>query len=101
MLAPLLQCQKDLETWQKRWPQLCFPVRSTGRRRLFIGLNVWAATLSEAQGLLAERPEYVDEAAEEARRAALEELNLEEIDQDELPEPEPHEPLGERGERMC
>ncbi|CAE7734816.1 Nsun2, partial [Symbiodinium sp. CCMP2456] len=35
--------------------------------------------------------EYVDEVAENARQQTLAELNLEEIDQDELPEPEPHE----------
>lgn len=92
-LAPALQCQKDLETWQWRWPSLCFPVRATGGRRLAIGLEVWAAALPDAAQLL-EPLEVVDAAAEEARLQALQELNLEEIDQDELPEPEPHEPRG-------
>ena len=92
-LAPALQCQKDLETWQWRWPSLCFSVRATGRRRLAIGLEVWAAALPDAAQLL-EPLEVVDKAAEEARLQALQELNLEEIDQDELPEPEPHEPRG-------
>lgn len=94
-VAPAISCQKDLEVWQNLWPQLCFPVRqgSTAKRRLFVGLSLWASTLPEAKDLIGSEfhLEHIDEAAEEARLAALAELNLEEIDQDELPEPEPHE----------
>jgi len=94
-VAPVISCQKDLEVWQNLWPHLCFPVRkgSTEKRRLFLGLSPWASTLPEAKDLVGSdfQLEHVDQAAEAARLAALAELNLEEIDQDELPEPEPHE----------
>ncbi|CAJ1424545.1 unnamed protein product, partial [Effrenium voratum] len=92
-VAPIITCQKDLEVWQNLWPELCLPARQgTAKRRLFIGLTLWASTLPDAKDVVPDwQLEYVDEAAETARLAAFAELNLEEIDQDELPEPEPHE----------
>jgi len=95
-VASAITCQKDLEVWQKLWPEICYPVRqgSTARRRVFLCVNLWAALLPDAQELFSgsgRTVEYVDEVAETSRQQALAELNLEEIDQDELPEPEPHE----------
>ncbi|CAE7198884.1 Nsun2, partial [Symbiodinium sp. KB8] len=95
-VASAITCQKDLEVWQKLWPEICYPVRqgSTARRRVFLCVNLWAALLPDAQELRSgsdRAVEFVDEVAETSRQQALAELNLEEIDQDELPEPEPHE----------
>eukprot|EP00931_Biecheleriopsis_adriatica_P086249 TRINITY_DN60960_c0_g1_i1.p1 TRINITY_DN60960_c0_g1~~TRINITY_DN60960_c0_g1_i1.p1 ORF type:complete len:1143 (-),score=354.31 TRINITY_DN60960_c0_g1_i1:9-3029(-) len=95
-VAPPIDCQTDLEVWQKQWPDLCFPVLrgSTARRRLFLGITCWASKLEEAQAVSnsAEwKEELIDEAAEIARLAALEEINPAEMDEDEAPDPEPHE----------
>mmetsp|Transcript_70838 Transcript_70838/g.125077 ORF Transcript_70838/g.125077 Transcript_70838/m.125077 type:complete len:1116 (-) Transcript_70838:13-3360(-) len=97
--APLLTCQSDLETWQFLWPELCFPVLqgNTARRRMCIGLTCWASSLPETKAIVGAgddsswQLELIDEAAEEARIAALGDQDPATMDEDEIPDPEPHE----------
>jgi len=93
-VASPAQCQSDLETWQRSWPDLLLPAQqgASERRRLCVGLTLWAATLPDASAGGFGDPELVDEDAVAARRAALEESHADvAMDEDEMPPPEPDE----------
>ncbi|CAE8581500.1 unnamed protein product, partial [Polarella glacialis] len=96
VVAPPISCQTDLETWQHQWPELVLPVLngSTARRRLSLGVTLWAATLPEAKVAIGNGSpwelELVDEAAEQARLTALADIPPD-ADEDEAPAIEPHE----------
>eukprot|EP00933_Yihiella_yeosuensis_P035707 TRINITY_DN29294_c0_g1_i1.p1 TRINITY_DN29294_c0_g1~~TRINITY_DN29294_c0_g1_i1.p1 ORF type:complete len:1123 (-),score=308.10 TRINITY_DN29294_c0_g1_i1:59-3427(-) len=94
VVAPPISCQADLETWQHQWPEVLMPILqgSSARRRVCLGVGLWASTLPDVQALLGEgcELELVDEDAEEARLEALE-AGDDDDDEDEPPIPEPHE----------
>eukprot|EP00929_Paragymnodinium_shiwhaense_P050280 TRINITY_DN25322_c0_g2_i1.p1 TRINITY_DN25322_c0_g2~~TRINITY_DN25322_c0_g2_i1.p1 ORF type:complete len:1092 (+),score=318.24 TRINITY_DN25322_c0_g2_i1:83-3358(+) len=73
--APQLCCREDLAEWQHIWPEILLPalVGSTARRRLCVGVTVWAATLEEVAGLEGVAAlEHVDFGAFSIRQSALE-----------------------------
>lgn len=90
--AVALQCQEDFQKWESEWPEFLLPaIRGhTDRRNLYIGVTVWAATLSEAVGGGNELV-LVDEAAHISRRAAAEESRAEADVDEEEDQPDPDE----------
>lgn len=82
--APALRCREDIESWQSQWPELLFPALQgdTARRRLCVGVKVWAATCPEAATLASKagHAELVDPAAVALRAASLKEAQSDEVD---------------------
>jgi len=73
--APLLRWRDDVGLWQRLWPELLLTAMqgSTPRRRLLVGVTVWASTLMEASAVEGAEPlQVVDYGRHSARLAALE-----------------------------
>lgn len=100
--SPDLLSREDLPTWQRQWPELVLPVLegATPRRRLCVGLTLWAATISSISpsDLGDEQLVPVDPKSLKARLQEAEEkgamanaLEAGYDDPDELPPPDPDE----------